>query len=74
MNFRNSMINDIIMVKHGELTKKEFKKIKNRKYNNKSNGELFNIWKEIRCYIEAEEEIEKYLEYELNEEYEMFRF
>ena len=47
MNFRNSMINDIIRVKYGELNKKEFKKIKNMEYNNKSNSELFNMWKNL---------------------------
>ena len=35
MNLRNTMINDLIRIKHGELTKKEFKQIKNKKYNNK---------------------------------------
>ena len=74
MNLRNTMINDLIRIKHGEITKKEFKQIKNKEYNNKSNSELFYMWKEIRCYIEAEEELEKHLEYELCDEYEIFRF
>ena len=74
MNLRNTMINDLLRINHEGLTKEEIKQIKNKQYNNKSNGELFCMWKEIRCYIEAEEELKKHLGDELCEEYEIFRF
>ena len=62
MNYRNERISDILKYSDKYKHKNELLC--------KSNTELYYIWESIRCYIEAEELNNKYIEESLFEDYE----
>lgn len=68
MNTRNTWIRDIIKIKYNND-----ESVKN-KLKCKSNAELYEIWKTIRCELEAEELLEEFEKELLYEEFNMFRF
>lgn len=68
MNTRNTWIRDIIKIKYDND-----ESVKN-KLKCKNNAELYEIWKAIRCELEAEELLKEFEKELLYEEFEMFRF